>query len=61
MKKIHVNISQTTLEAEKRRRDELDLLRSRLNLLNNPYLFRDTLLKLVQAENLEYKELTRSV
>ncbi len=34
MKKIHVNISQTTLEAEKRRRDELDLLRSRLNLLN---------------------------
>jgi len=34
MKKIHVNISQTTLEAEKRRRDELDLLRSRLHLLN---------------------------
>ncbi len=34
MKKIHVNISQTTLEAEKRRRDELDLLRSRLNLLD---------------------------
>ncbi len=34
MKKIHINISQTTLEAEKRRRDELDLLRSRLNLLN---------------------------
>ncbi len=34
MKKIHINISQTTLEAEKRRRDELDLLRSRLNLLD---------------------------
>ncbi len=34
MKKIHVNISQTMLEAEKRRRDELDLLRSRLHLLN---------------------------
>jgi predicted DNA-binding protein YlxM (UPF0122 family) len=34
MKKIHVNISQTTLEAEKRRRAELDLLRSRLHLLN---------------------------
>ncbi len=34
MKKIHVNISQTTLEDEKRRRDELDLLRSRLHLLN---------------------------
>ncbi len=33
MKKIHINISQTTLEAEKRRRDELDLLRSRLHLL----------------------------
>jgi len=34
MKKIHVNISPTTLEAEKRRRGELDLLRSRLHLLN---------------------------
>lgn len=34
MEKIHVNISQTTLESEKRRRDELDLLRSRLHLLN---------------------------
>ena len=34
MKKIHVNISQTTLETEKRRRDGLDLLRSRLHLLN---------------------------
>lgn len=34
MKKIHVNLSQTMLEAEKRRRDELDLLRSRLHLLN---------------------------
>ncbi len=34
MKKIHINISRTTLEAEKRRRDEFDLLRSRLHLLN---------------------------
>lgn len=34
MKKIHVNISQTTLEAEKRHRDELDLLRSRLYLFD---------------------------
>jgi len=34
MKKIHVNLSQTMLEAEKRRRAELDLLRSRLHLLN---------------------------
>ena len=34
MKKIHVNISQIMLEAEKRRRDEIDLLRSRLHLLN---------------------------
>jgi predicted DNA-binding protein YlxM (UPF0122 family) len=34
MEKIHVNISQTMLEAEKRRRGELDLLRSRLHLLN---------------------------
>ncbi len=34
MKKIHVNISQTTLEAEKRCRGEIDLLRSRLHLLN---------------------------
>ena len=34
MKKIHVNISQKTLEAKNRHRDQIDLLRSRLNLLN---------------------------
>ena len=47
MKKIHVNISQTTLEAEKRRRDELDLLRSRLNLLNG----KDKVLMTMYLEN----------
>lgn len=26
---------------------------------NNPDLFRDTLLRLIQSENLEYKELTK--
>ena len=34
MKKIHVNISQKTLEAKNRHRGQIDLLRSRLNLLN---------------------------
>lgn len=34
MKKIHVNISQKTLEAKNRHRDQIDLLLSRLNLLN---------------------------
>jgi len=34
MKKIHVNISQKTLEAKNRHRDQIDLLHSRLNLLN---------------------------
>ncbi len=36
----------------------LDELEWRFNNRDNPYLFRDTLLKLIQAENLEYKELT---
>ena len=47
MKKIHVNISRTTLEAEKRRRDELDLLRSRLHLLNG----KDKVLMTMYLEN----------
>ena len=34
MKKMHVNISQKTLEAKNRHRGQIDLLRSRLNLLN---------------------------
>jgi predicted DNA-binding protein YlxM (UPF0122 family) len=34
MKKIHVNISQKTLKTKNRHRDQIDLLRSRLNLLN---------------------------
>jgi predicted DNA-binding protein YlxM (UPF0122 family) len=47
MKKIHVNISQTTLEAEKRRRAELDLLRSRLHLLKG----KDKVLMTMYLEN----------
>lgn len=31
----------------------------RFNNRNNPYLFRDTLLRLIASENLEYKELTK--
>ena len=27
---------------------------------NNPYLFLDTLLRLISSENLEYKELTKA-
>ena len=34
MKKIHVNILQATQETKNRHRDQIDLLRSRLNLLN---------------------------
>lgn len=36
----------------------LDELEWRFNNRDNPYLFRDTLLKLIRAENLEYKDLT---
>ncbi|MBL7165818.1 MAG: transposase [Dehalococcoidales bacterium] len=36
----------------------LDELEWRFNNRNNPYLFRDTLLKLIQAENLPYGQLT---
>ena len=37
----------------------LDEFEFRFNNRNNPYLFRDTLLRLLQTSNLEYKELTR--
>ncbi len=37
----------------------LDELEWRFNNRNNPYLFRDTLRKLIDSENLEYKELTQ--
>jgi len=36
----------------------LDELEWRFNNRENPYLFRDTLLKLIKSDNLEYKELT---
>jgi transposase-like protein len=35
----------------------LDELEWRFNNRDNPYLFRDTLIKLIKADNLEYKEL----
>ena len=35
----------------------LDELEWRYNNRDNPYLFRDTLRKLIQADNLEYKKL----
>jgi transposase-like protein len=38
----------------------LDEFEFRFNNRNNPYLFRDTLLRLIQSENLEYKELTKT-
>ena len=37
----------------------LDEFEFRFNNRNNPYLFRDTLLRLPQTSNLEYKELTK--
>lgn len=38
----------------------LDELEFRFNNRNNPYLFRDTLLRLIASDNLEYKELTKN-
>lgn len=38
----------------------LDELEWRFNNRENPYLFRDTLKKLIEADNLEYQELTAS-
>ena len=35
----------------------LDELEWRFNNRNNPYLFRDTLRKLIESDNIEYKEL----
>jgi len=32
----------------------------RFNNRKNPFLFRDTMLKLIHSENLEYKELTKA-
>jgi transposase-like protein len=37
----------------------VDEFEFRFNNRNNPYLFRDTLLRLLQTSNLEYKELTK--
>jgi hypothetical protein len=38
----------------------LDELEFRFNNRDTPYLFRDTLLRLIASENLEYKELVKS-
>ncbi len=38
----------------------LDELEFRFNNRNNPYLFRDTLLRLIASDNLEYKELIKN-
>ena len=38
----------------------LDELEWRFNNRDNPYLFRDTLAKLVKSNNLEYKELIKT-
>lgn len=39
----------------------LDEMCFRFNNRKNPYLFRDTIIKLIQSENIEYKELTAKV
>ena len=38
----------------------LDEMTWRFNNRKNPFLFRDTMLKLIHCENLEYKELTKA-
>lgn len=51
------------LSANRRDRFEnlsLDELEWRFNNRDNPYLFRDTLLKLIKSENLPYQELTEN-
>jgi hypothetical protein len=40
--------------------DLLDEMTWRFNNRKNPYLFRDTMLKLIHSDNLEYKELTKA-
>ena len=47
MKKIHTNISQKTLGAKNQYRDEIDLLRGRLNFLNG----KDKVLMTMYLEN----------
>ena len=37
----------------------LDEMTWRFNNRKNPFLFRDTMLKLIHSDNLEYKELTK--
>jgi hypothetical protein len=39
----------------------LDEMRFRFNNRKNPYLFRDTMLKLIDSPNVEYKHLTAKV
>jgi hypothetical protein len=38
----------------------LDEMTWRFNNRKNPFLFRDTMLKLIHSDNLEYKELTKA-
>jgi hypothetical protein len=38
----------------------LDEMTWRFNNRKNPYLFRDTMLKLIHSDSLEYKELTKA-
>jgi len=38
----------------------VDEMRWRFNNRKNPFLFRDTMLKLIHSQNLEYKQLTRA-
>jgi ISXO2 transposase-like protein len=38
----------------------LDEMTWRFNNRKNPYLFRDTMLKLIHSENLEYRELVKA-
>jgi len=35
-------------------------MRWRFNNRDNPFLFRDTMMKVIPSDNLEYKELTRA-
>ena len=42
-------------------RVNLDEMTWRFNNRKNPFLFRDTMLKLIHSDNLEYKKLTKAI
>jgi hypothetical protein len=57
---MHARGKRTRLFPAKHLQAYLDEMRFRFNNRKNPYHFRDTIMRLIQTPNLEYKELTKS-